>query len=206
VLQTSLANLSLLMRHINGIYTQAFNRRHGFIGHLFQGRFKAVVVDRDAYLLEVCRYVELNPVRANIVERPEDWPWSSYRAYLGLTAGPACLSVRQVHALMLGHEPFDSVDSQVAAARYAELVKAGVGVDLWSNLKQKIYLGSEKFIERMHLLAKPVQLEAIHAPKEPLSWHFDAGYCKSSGIGTGKSLSFVNCQRRGLCHATTGRA
>jgi hypothetical protein len=107
---------------------------------------------------------------------------------------------------MLGHEPFDSVDSQVAAARYAELVKAGVGVDLWSNLKKQIYLGSEEFIERMQLLAKPAQLEAIHVPKEPPSWHFDAGYCKSGGIGTGKSLSFVNCQRRGLCHATTGRA
>jgi hypothetical protein len=66
---------------------------------------------------------------------------------------------------MLGHEPCDSVDSQVAAARYAELVKAGVGGDLWSNLKQQIYLGSEEFIERMQLLAKPAQLDAIQVPK-----------------------------------------
>ena len=63
VLHTRQANLSLLMRHINGVYTQAYNRRHGQVGHLFQGRFKSILVDRDAYLLEVVRYVDLNPVR-----------------------------------------------------------------------------------------------------------------------------------------------
>lgn len=70
VLHTRQLNLSLLMRHINGVYTQRFNRRHGKVGHLFQGRFKAILVDRDAYLLEVCRYVELNRVRAQLVEHP----------------------------------------------------------------------------------------------------------------------------------------
>lgn len=62
------------MRHVNGVYTQVFNRRHGKVGHLFQGRFKAILVDRDAYLLEVCRYVELNPVRAGMVGEPAAWP------------------------------------------------------------------------------------------------------------------------------------
>jgi putative transposase len=59
VLHTRAANLSRLMRHVNGVFTQRFNRRHGKVGHLFQGRFKAILVDRDSYLLEVCRYVEL---------------------------------------------------------------------------------------------------------------------------------------------------
>ena len=71
VLHTRQGKLSLLMRHINGVYTQAFNRRHNKVGHLFQGRFKAILVDRDAYLLEVCRYVDLNPVRARMVRKPE---------------------------------------------------------------------------------------------------------------------------------------
>jgi REP element-mobilizing transposase RayT len=62
VLHTRRANLSRLMRHLNGVVTQAFNRRHRKVGHLFQGRFKAILVDRDAYLLEVCRDVELNLV------------------------------------------------------------------------------------------------------------------------------------------------
>jgi len=72
VLHTRRANLSRLMRHLNGVYTQAYNRRHGKVGHLFQGRFKAILVDRDAYLLEVCRYVELNPVRSRMVAGPGD--------------------------------------------------------------------------------------------------------------------------------------
>src|SRR5436190_16688153 len=74
VLQTREANLSSLLRHINGVYAQRFNRRHSTVGHLFQGRFHAVLVDRDAYLLEVCRYVELNPVRAGLVSDPAAWP------------------------------------------------------------------------------------------------------------------------------------
>src|SRR5574337_400225 len=80
VLHTRQGGLSGLMRQVNGVYTQAYNRRHSKVGHLFQGRFKAVLVDRDAYLLEVCRYVDLNPVRAALVADPADWPWSSYRA------------------------------------------------------------------------------------------------------------------------------
>ena len=72
------------MRHINGITTQQFNRRHGLVGHLFQGRFKAILVDRDAYLLALCRYVERNPVAAaGLVGRAGDWPWSSYQAHVG---------------------------------------------------------------------------------------------------------------------------
>lgn len=72
------------MRQLNGVYTQAFNRNHGRVGHLFQGRFKAILVEKDAYLLELCRYVVLNPVRANMVQRAKDWKWSSYRATAGL--------------------------------------------------------------------------------------------------------------------------
>jgi putative transposase len=74
VLHTRRGNLSQLMRHVNGVYTQNFNRRHGLVGHLFQGRFKAILVDRDAYLLALCRYVERNPVAASMVAAPEDWP------------------------------------------------------------------------------------------------------------------------------------
>jgi REP element-mobilizing transposase RayT len=72
VLHTRQANLSLLMRHLNGVYTQPYYRRHGKVEYLFQGRFKAILVDRDAYLLEVCRYVELNPMRARMVTGPGD--------------------------------------------------------------------------------------------------------------------------------------
>ena len=95
VLRTHQPNLSRLMRHINGIYTQAYNRRHAQVGHLFQGRFKAVLVDKDAYFLEVCRYVDLNPVRASRVTQPGDWAWSSYRAH---RAGASAKLARQFSA------------------------------------------------------------------------------------------------------------
>ena len=101
VLHTRQANLSLLMRHLNGVYTQAFNRRHGKVEHLFQGRFKAILVDRDAYLLEVCRYVELNPVRARMVSAPGWWPWSGYRAEVGEADPPTWLDTDGLHGNLL---------------------------------------------------------------------------------------------------------
>ena len=92
VVQTRQANLSRLMRHINGITTQQFNRRHGLVGHLFQGRFKAILVDRDAYLLALCRYVERNPVAAGLVGHAGDWRWSSSSRSIWATTilSPAC--------------------------------------------------------------------------------------------------------------------
>lgn len=92
VLQTVQPNLSDLMRHLNGVYTQRFNRRHGKVGHVFQGRFHAVLVDTETYLLRACRYVEQNPVRAGIVADAATWAWSSARARVGTSAPPAWLT------------------------------------------------------------------------------------------------------------------
>jgi REP element-mobilizing transposase RayT len=103
-------NLSALMRHLNGVYTQRFNRRHGKVGHVFQGRFKAILVDRDAYLLAVCRYVDLNPARARMVAAPGDWPWSSYRALTGAADIPPWLCAGVLHAMLLGRAPVTVAD------------------------------------------------------------------------------------------------
>ena len=150
VLHTRAANLSRLMRQVNGVYTQHSNRRHGLVGHLFQGRFKAILVDRDAYLLQVCRYVELNPVRAGMVAAPGDWAWSSYRAHVGLAAAPHWLDVDGLHGHLLGRPVTSSADRRRAAARYAELVAGGTGEPLWADhLQQQIYLGDAQFIARM---------------------------------------------------------
>lgn len=166
VLHTRQANLSRLMRHLNGVYTQDFNRRHGKVGHLFQGRFKAVLVDRDAYLLEVCRYVELNPVRAAMVAAPEDWPWSSYLAHVGACEAPRWLDTAGLHAYLLGHEPTGAADRRRAAQRYAALVSAGRDMRLWDEaLRQQIYLGDEAFVERMQALAEPQRQRATEVPK-----------------------------------------
>ena len=80
LVQTPDANLSQGMRQLNGVWSQQFNRRHGRVGHVFQGRFKAIMVQRESYLLELARYVVLNPVRAGMVNAAQDYPWSSYAA------------------------------------------------------------------------------------------------------------------------------
>ena len=156
VLHTRQANLSLLMRHINGVYTQTYNRRHDKVGHLFQGRFKAIIVDRDAYLLEVCRYVDLNPVRARMVKKPAAWTWSSYQAHAGLAEVPIWLDTAGLHGYLLGRPVRNDADRKRAAARYEKLVASVPDASLWdSALRQQIYLGDENFVERMQALAAP---------------------------------------------------
>ena len=138
------------MRHINGVYSQDFNRRHAKVGHLFQGRFTAILVDRDAYLLEVCRYVELNPVRAGMVDSPQAWAWSSYRAHVGQTPSPEWLDTEGLHGYLLGHPAITVAHTHRAAALYVELVAAGRDVQLWQQgLNKQIYLGDDDFVERM---------------------------------------------------------
>jgi putative transposase len=83
ILETPKGNLLKVMHGLNGRYTGYFNRKYGRVGHLFQGRYRGIVIDKDSYLVPLSRYVHLNPVRARVVERPEHYRWSSYRGYIG---------------------------------------------------------------------------------------------------------------------------
>ena len=166
VIHTRRANLSRLMRQINGVYTQACNRRHQRVGHLFQGRFKAILVDQDAYMLEVCRYVDLNPVRAKMVRTPANWPWSSYTAHTGRVPPPAWLDTDAVHGFLLGRDATTPADKRRAIERYAALVAAGKGVALWeAALSQQIYLGDQDFIERMQAKLTPAKANTKEVPR-----------------------------------------
>jgi len=159
VLGTRQANLSRLMRHINGVYTQRYNRRHGKTGHLFQGRFKAILVDRDAYLLEVCRYVELNPVRAGLVAAASEWQWSSYLPHVGNRPRLPWLNTAALHAYFLGKPAETIADAQRASRHYEKFVTEGTDEQFWgTRLKQQIYLGDEDFVARMQALAPPENL------------------------------------------------
>jgi putative transposase len=107
LVETPDANLSQGMRQLNGVFTQSMNRKHHRVGHLFQGRYKAILVDKDAYLLELCRYIVLNPVRANMVSSPEEWPWSSWHCMLGNVESPVWMSTDTLqHQIFLGDEAF----------------------------------------------------------------------------------------------------
>ena len=148
VVETPDGNLSKGMRHLNGVYTQASNRRHARVGHLFQGRFKAILVDKDSHLPELARYVVLNPVRAGMVREPQEWKWSSHRAMAGDVAPPPWLAADA----LLAH--FGKRRAE-ARRRYRQFVAEGIGREsVWKNLRQQIYLGDEKFVERMQQQAR----------------------------------------------------
>lgn len=158
VVETPDANLSKGMRQLNGVYTQASNRRHRRIGHLFQGRFKGILVDQNSYLLELSRYVVLNPVRAGMVEHAEEWPWSSYRAMIGAEPPPEWLAT---DGLLL---QFGSTREE-ARRRYREFVAAGVCAEpVWSGLRQQIYLGDEGFVARSLAMVE-VEGDSLSIPR-----------------------------------------
>ncbi|MCX6016397.1 MAG: transposase, partial [Chloroflexales bacterium] len=168
VLHTRQANLSRLMRHFNGVYTQAYNRRHGLVGHLFQGRFKAILVDRDAYLLALCRYVERNPVAAGLVASAGEWPWSSYQAHVGQAATPPWLDTVGLHGYLLGHSVTSAADTRFACARYAGLVEQSQAQDttFWRDgLQSQVYLGDENFVQRMQTQIHAHQQHDKQIPK-----------------------------------------
>lgn len=141
LIETPKSNLSSGMRQLNGVYTQSFNRSHRRVGHIFQGRYKAILVEKEAHLLELCRYVVLNPLRVKSKRKVADWEWSSYKATGGLASVPEFLTVDWV----LGQ--FGRKRRQ-AQARYREFVREGLEHQPWERLRGQIYLGSEEFIER----------------------------------------------------------
>ena len=143
LVDTPEGNLSRGMRQLNGVYTQKHNRRHDRAGHVFQGRYKAILVEKESYLLELARYIVLNPVRARMVHTPVEWLWSSCRATVGLEAPPAGVHVDWILA-PFGDERGNAIDE------YKELVANGKGLPSpWQELKNQIYMGSEQFVADM---------------------------------------------------------
>lgn len=139
VIETVESTLSRGMRQLNGTYTQGFNRAHDRVGHLFQGRFSAIVIHKESYLLEVCRYVVLNPVRAKAAQRPEDWPWSSYRATAGLRAAAPAVTTDWLLAQLAADRP-------TAQRRYRAFVHDGVGTTSpWEQIEAQCLLGPAEF-------------------------------------------------------------
>jgi REP-associated tyrosine transposase len=143
LIETLDGNLSKGMRQLNGVYTQYVNRTHGRVGHLFQGRYKGILVQKEAYLLELARYIVLNPIRAGMVRKVEKWPWSSYPATVGLVGKPGFLMTDWLLSSF-------SKDRRVATRAYVRFVAEGKhGSSPWQVLKNQIYLGSDQFVKDM---------------------------------------------------------
>ena len=146
VIETIDGNLSKGMRQLNGVYTQYYNRRHEYSGHLFQGRYKAIHVDKDTYLLELTRYVVLNPIRARMVTEVGAWPWSSYSAMVGQAEVPTWLETDWLLS-QFGKQ------RKRAREKYIDFVREGIGLpSLWDKLQNQVFLGSEQFINQ-HITA-----------------------------------------------------
>jgi REP element-mobilizing transposase RayT len=156
VIETPDGNLSRGMRQLNGVYTQSFNKRHGRVGHVFQGRFKAILVQKDSHFLEVCRYVVLNPVRAKTIGHPRQWKWCSYRAMAGTASAHGCLTVDEI----LSHF---GQRSAIAQEKYCEFVQAGIGSSsIWDGLEAQSLLGVEGFaVGLRHLVTEKQQIREI---------------------------------------------
>lgn len=142
LIETPRGGLSRGMRSLNGRYTQWFNRKHRRHGHLFEGRFKSVLVQKEGYLLELARYLVLNPVRAGLVSGPGEWGWSSYRATVGRTSAPDWLEVDWVL------EQFARSRSDARKA-YRRFVSEGIGSKGDVRLERRPYLGDQDFLKRI---------------------------------------------------------
>lgn len=145
LLETPAGNLSQIMRHINGAYTTYFNTKRKRAGHLFQGRYKAILIDADEYAQELSRYIHLNPVRAGITVRPEDYPWSSYRYFIGGQDVPEWLTTD----FILGYFGKRTRDAQ---KNYRKFVEELIGRDYGSPLEKAVastILGSADFVDEI---------------------------------------------------------
>lgn len=143
MVETPNANLSLGMRQLNGVYAARFNRRHGRAGHLFEGRFKAWLVEKDAYALGVARYIVLNPVRAGLCTDPRQWRWSSYRATAGLERVPPFLSIDW---LLTQFSP----DRDEAHQRYRAFVDQALDAAERFDPIGGLYLARPRFVQATH--------------------------------------------------------
>ncbi|MEW8692871.1 MAG: transposase, partial [Candidatus Thiodiazotropha endolucinida] len=145
LIETPDGNLSKGMRHLNGVYTQRFNRCHMRVGHVFQGRYKAIIVQKESYLLELARYIVLNPVRAGMVRSAREWPWSSYRSTAGQVQSPPWLNCDWLLSAF-------SRRRDEAIKGYREFVSAGKNQPSpWEALKNQVFLGDEGFVEGLQM-------------------------------------------------------
>jgi REP element-mobilizing transposase RayT len=158
LLETPDPNLSLGMRHLNGVYTQHFNRKHLRVEHVFQGRFKSVLVDKEAHLLELCRYIVLNPVEAKMVFHPSQYSWTSFNFTAKSIKKPSFLSV-------------DWVVGQFSRKRrdtrrlYREFVVGKIDGSIdkpWKKLVDQVILGDEDFVSYIQeLIAEKKEIKEI---------------------------------------------
>ncbi|MDX8399135.1 MAG: transposase [Gallionellaceae bacterium] len=208
LLETPEANLARGMRQLNGVYTQCFNREHQRVGHVFQGRYKAILVERDSYLMELARYVVLNPLRANMVSRLEDWRWSSYLGSCGQAVAPAWLQTDWILA-QFGQQRFDAIE------KYVRFVHEGARLpSVWAQLQGQIFLGSQAFIQNMQALIEDqatldetprTQRRPITQPLAEFAQRYSRNEAMACAYLSGQHTMAAIAQHFGVQYATVSR-
>ena len=209
LMETNQANLSEGMHQLNGIYSQYFNRRHNMVGHVFQGRYKAILVQKESYLLELVRYIVLNPVRANVVALPEDWIWSSYRLMIGTTPPPSWLSVEWIL------EKFNRSQPEAIQA-FRAFVLAGIGKENpLTQVHGQLILGDEAFVARFQpspaIIAAPgitrTHRSAVALPLQAyLEKYLDRDEAIARAHASASYTIDVIARHFGVSHKTAARA
>jgi REP element-mobilizing transposase RayT len=182
LIETQDGNLSRGMRQLNGVYTQKTNRHHGKVGHVFQGRYKAILVQKETYLLELSRYIVLNPVRAGMVREAKDWPWSSYQQTAGIKTANSWLSIEWVLSAF-------GKNLGTAQEKYRQFISEGKNQPApWESLKNQVFLGSEVYVKEIF---KKIDLkkDLSETPKSQrkekakiLSWYEEQSETRNEGI------------------------
>ena len=190
--------VSRLMQQLNGTYCQRFNRRHDRVGHTLQGRFGARLVQDGEYARAVLRYLALNPVAAGAAHAPEDWPWSSYRAAIGMETAPEFLSLQHVWTA------FGTADADVGRGRLVEFVRAAV-LDPFPN---PLLHGDERLARHLAPVLEPHQtnrdfLYASRFATRPTLWTLLDGCVSRASIEDAAYRAFY---RQGYTLAAIGKA
>lgn len=209
LVETPEANLAQGMRQLNGVYTQRFNRTHERVGHVFQGRYKAILVERDSYLLELARYVVLNPLRARMVKKLETWPWSSYLATCGQMPAPEWLQTDWILA-QFGRRRANAI------RKYVEFVHEGARLpSVWTQLQGQIYLGSDSFVKKMQaqIEKRPAFNEIPRAQRRGLTQalaDFERRYSRNEAMAraylSGQHTMLAIAEHFGVHYSTVSRA
>ncbi|MDO8282839.1 MAG: transposase [Thermodesulfovibrionia bacterium] len=158
LIETQSFPLSKILQGINQSYTMYFNKRYKTVGHLFQGRYKAILCDRDGYLLSLIKYIHLNPVRAEMTKRPDEYPWSSHQCYAGKAVSGDPVDTDQVLRMF-------SEDKTAARKLYRAYMGDGISVDKDDiyNIADQRVLGDERFIEKVMDMC---DVELVHEKRE----------------------------------------
>ena len=166
MVRTERANLKKAMHWFGTTYTRRFNIRHSRIGHLFQGRYKSILVQNDAYLLQLSCYIHRNPLRAGFVKRLADYRWSSYLSYAYGQNAPDWLQTESILSLFSGEDRYKSYRKKVQG--YAKEEKR-----LWEDLRHGLFLGSKLFVEKIRKEFLPVEPEPAITQQAQLAKYYD---------------------------------